>query len=149
MADQENEQQSEQVADDSSQDSGTATLTAPAKKPAPRKLSSVLPKSSQSALGKRTSTNCDPSCSPFSLGVEDRRKNHGDRRKSHRAAVTLRLEPTRYLCLKMAAAKTRRTSQDILTIALDRYLKSISNQELDDCVCLKKLINGEPSFGDS
>ncbi len=112
------------------------------KKPAPPKLSSVVPKSGQSALGKRTSTNCDPSCPPLSL-------NGGGGGKNHRAAVTLRLEPTRYLCLKMAAAKTRRTSQDILTMALDRYLKSISNQELDDCTCLKKLINSEPSFGDS
>jgi hypothetical protein len=38
-------------------------------------------------------------------------------------AVTLRLDPDRYDRLKSLAAATRRTNQDILTAALDAYLR--------------------------
>jgi hypothetical protein len=38
-------------------------------------------------------------------------------------AVTLRLDPDRYERLKSLAAATRRTNQDILTTALDAYLR--------------------------
>jgi hypothetical protein len=38
-------------------------------------------------------------------------------------AVTLRLDPDRYENLKAAAARMRRTNQDILRDALDAYLR--------------------------
>jgi len=63
-----------------------------------------------------------------------------------RAAVTLRLNTTQYLCLKMAGAKMRRTNQDILVEALDMYLASLADGELKDCTCLQKLIKEELSM---
>ena len=63
-----------------------------------------------------------------------------------RAAVTLRLNTTQYLCLKMAGAKLRRTNQDILVDALDMYLASLADGELKDCTCLQKLIKEELSM---
>ena len=63
-----------------------------------------------------------------------------------RAAVTLRLNTTQYLCLKMAGAKMRRTNQDILVEALDMYLASLADNELKDCSCLQKLIKEELSM---
>ena len=63
-----------------------------------------------------------------------------------RAAVTLRLNTTQYLCLKMVGAKMRRTNQDILVEALDMYLASLADGELKDCTCLQKFIKEELSM---
>lgn len=60
-----------------------------------------------------------------------------------RAAVTLRLGETRYLCLKMATAKLRTTNQEFLTEALDYYLQSLAGDVMKDCLCLRKLIEEE------
>lgn len=86
--------------------------------------------------------DCDTSCNPN--GLLPRRTD-----KFGRAAVTLRLDPALYLCLKLVSAETRRTSQDILTDALTEYLRSTAKRELKDCTCLKKLINGELAIGSS
>lgn len=63
------------------------------------------------------------------------RSNQGSRR----AAVTLRLEPQRYLRLKIAAAQLRQTSQSILTEALDRYMESLETDLPAQCPCLEKV----------
>jgi len=66
----------------------------------------------------------------------------GDDGIGRRSSVTFRLDATRYLCLKMAGAKLGRTNQDILTAALDMYLKSLADDALGDCTCLQQLIKG-------
>ena len=98
-------------------------------KPAPK---SVVAKPS---FGKRGEVDCEP-CDQI-----DTIRKTADPEK--RAAVTLRLDPTRYFCLKMAGARARRTNQDILTEALDLYLAKLSDEELKDCNCLRKFIREE------
>lgn len=57
--------------------------------------------------------------------------------KAKRAAITLRLDPQRYVRLKVASAQLRRTSQDILTEALDRYMRTMDPAVVAPCACLK------------
>ena len=61
-------------------------------------------------------------------------------KKIARAAVTMRLDPSRYLAMKLVGAKLSRTNQSILLDALDMYMKSLTENELSDCNCLKKII---------
>jgi hypothetical protein len=78
---------------------------------------------------------CGPSCTPgksIKRGKSD----------TSRFAMTLRLDDDRHFCLKIAAAKTRRTSQDILTAALEHYLRDLTKGELSDCNCLKEMLGG-------
>lgn len=54
-----------------------------------------------------------------------------------RARITLRLDETRHLRLKLTAAHLNRSLQDITTEALDRYLDQMSPEILaNDCACL-------------
>jgi hypothetical protein len=50
----------------------------------------------------------------------------------HRRAVSVRLDDARYLRLKLAGWHFHRTSQDILTRALDLYLTAIGAEEVQD-----------------
>ena len=79
---------------------------------------------------------CSSSCTPMT--VVKRPRGAGQR-----AAMTLRLDEVRHFCLKIAAARTRRTSQDILMSALDFYLAALSKDELAGCNCLKELLKGQ------
>jgi hypothetical protein len=54
-------------------------------------------------------------------------------RSEERVAVTLRLDPTRHTRLKIFAARRNRTSQDVVTEALDAYLEACGG----DCACLR------------
>ncbi len=86
--------------------------------------------------------NCEPCVPLASLAT-------GEDSLGRRSSVTFRLDATRYLCLKMAAAKLARTNQDILTDALDMYLKSLADDALGDCTCLQQLIKGDPHVNHS
>ena len=48
-----------------------------------------------------------------------------------RTAVTVRLDETRYLRLKLTGARLHRTNQDILTAALDSYLAVLGVEEIE------------------
>ncbi len=48
-----------------------------------------------------------------------------------RTAVTVRLDETRYLRLKLTGARLHRTNQDILTAALDAYLAVLGVEEIE------------------
>lgn len=50
-----------------------------------------------------------------------------------RVAMTLRLDPSRHTRLKICAARRNRTSQDVVTEALDAYLEACGG----DCACLR------------
>lgn len=59
-----------------------------------------------------------------------------------RVAMTLRLDHPRHLRLRVLSAHVNRSSQDILTEALDTYLDSFAHMpEMKQCDCLR----GEPS----
>lgn len=54
-----------------------------------------------------------------------------------RARLTLRLDETRHLRLKLTSAHLQRSLQEILTEALDRYLDQVSPEMLSsNCMCL-------------
>ena len=116
-------------------------LPAKADKPMARGAESKAPPAppkpvvAKPAFGRRGAEECEP-CDQI-----DHIRKTADPEK--RAAVTLRLDPTRYFCLKMAGARARRTNQDILTEALDLYLAKLSDEELKDCNCLRKFIREE------
>ncbi|MEM1138286.1 MAG: hypothetical protein AAGH45_00270 [Pseudomonadota bacterium] len=55
---------------------------------------------------------------------------------NRRHAMTLRIDPERYVRLKIAAAKLRKTSQSILTEALDQFLDDLDPAVCDSCDCL-------------
>jgi hypothetical protein len=60
-----------------------------------------------------------------------------------RARLTLRLDETRHLRLKLTSAHLQRSLQEILTEALDRYLDQVSPEMLSsNCVCLKARSHG-------
>ncbi len=61
-------------------------------------------------------------------------------KKISRAAVTMRLDPERYLAMKLVGAKLSRTNQSILLDALDMYMKALTENELNECNCLKTII---------
>lgn len=52
--------------------------------------------------------------------------------KMGRVRLSVRLDPDRYLRVKMASARTRWSAQDIVIAALDRYLGGKSESESDD-----------------
>ncbi len=56
------------------------------------------------------------------------------RKAKRRVALTLRLEPERHLRLKIFAAYTERSIQNVLSCALDDYLERVA--ATDDCACL-------------
>lgn len=49
--------------------------------------------------------------------------------KMGRVRLSVRLDPDRYLRVKMASARTRWSAQDIVIAALDRYLGDNSKSE--------------------
>jgi hypothetical protein len=55
--------------------------------------------------------------------------NPGAARK--RTAVTVRLDETRYLRLKLTGARLHRTNQDLLTGALDTYLAALGVEDIE------------------
>ena len=58
--------------------------------------------------------------------------------RTHRAAMTLRLDEERHLRLRVFSAHTKQSSQEVLTKALDEYLKRHSNSpEMRCCDCLQ------------
>jgi hypothetical protein len=54
-------------------------------------------------------------------------------RAEERVAMTLRLDSTRHTRLRIFAARRNRTSQDVVTEALDAYLEACGG----DCACLR------------
>ena len=52
--------------------------------------------------------------------------------KMGRVRLSVRLDPDRYLRVKMASARTRWSAQDIVIAALDRYLGGPSGSGSDD-----------------
>lgn len=58
-------------------------------------------------------------------------------RAGGRARVSVRLDRERHLKLRLTAAHLRRTLQDVITDALDRYLEQLGPEVLrTDCACL-------------
>ena len=58
---------------------------------------------------------------------------------SKRVAMTLRLDPARHLRLRVLSAHVNRSSQDILTEALDSYLDRFAHMpEMRQCDCLRR-----------
>jgi hypothetical protein len=49
-----------------------------------------------------------------------------------RVRLSVRLDPDRYLRVKMASARTRWSAQDIVIAALDRYLSGKSKSDSED-----------------
>jgi len=60
-----------------------------------------------------------------------------------RAAVTVRLQTSAFLRLKLASAQHRRTSQDLLAAALDEYLDRLGVQAAKNCACLRRAAEAE------
>jgi hypothetical protein len=52
--------------------------------------------------------------------------------KMGRVRLSVRLDPDRYLRVKMASARTRWSAQDIVIAALDRYLGGKGGSGTDD-----------------
>ncbi len=101
-----------------------------------RQAASAAPPTDTDSNAAHAEEDCDP-CVPLAALAT------GDDGVGRRSSVTFRLNATRYLCLKMAAAKLGRTHQDILTAALDMYLKTLADDALSDCSCLQQLIKGD------
>ena len=65
-----------------------------------------------------------------------------------RARVSVRLDRERHLKLKLTAAHLRRTLQDVITDALDRYLEQLGPEVLrTDCACLGMKSEAAPRGG--
>ncbi len=62
-----------------------------------------------------------------------------------RIALTLRLDPTRYFRLKVFAAHTGRSHQDILHTALESYITEHAHATAPHCVCLDE--TAKPDMG--
>jgi hypothetical protein len=60
----------------------------------------------------------------------------------HRRAVSVRLDDARYLRLKLAGWRFQRTSQDILTRALDAYLTAIGAEQVDEAAIARWRLKG-------
>lgn len=70
-------------------------------------------------------------------GGPDDTGSDGGTDSGDRARVTLRLDEARHLRLKLAAAHLQKSLQEILTVALDRYLEQVAPEILrNNCVCL-------------
>ena len=50
----------------------------------------------------------------------------------HRTAVSVRLDDARYLRLKLAGARFHRTSQDIVSRAIDAYLTALGTEPVGE-----------------
>jgi hypothetical protein len=62
-----------------------------------------------------------------------RRTRPAPARAEERVALTVRLDPGRHTRLRILAARRNRTSQDVVTAALDAYLEASGG----DCACLR------------
>lgn len=56
---------------------------------------------------------------------------HHEKAARKRTAVTVRLDETRYLRLKLTGARLHRTNQDLLTAALDAYLAALGVDDIE------------------
>jgi len=69
-------------------------------------------------------------------------RSHGsdgpDPSRTGRIALTLRVDQTRHRRLKVLAAQTRQSSQEILMAALDAYLESVA-ADMPFCECLRPM----------
>lgn len=72
-------------------------------------------------------------------------KKDGPAPGKKRIALTLRLHPDRFFRLKVFAAHTGRSHQDILHAALESYLVQHAHAAAPHCVCLNE--NAKPDTG--
>jgi predicted transcriptional regulator len=66
----------------------------------------------------------------------------------HRTAVTVRLDDARYVRLKLAGARFHRTSQDILTRAIDAYLTALGTEPVGPDELARWRARGQGPLGD-
>ena len=60
-----------------------------------------------------------------------------------RSRVSLRLSSRQQRLLRLVAAATDRSQQEILSLALDQHLTRVIGEELGHCKCLRRLVLGE------
>ncbi|MEM9122191.1 MAG: hypothetical protein AAGB03_02615 [Pseudomonadota bacterium] len=121
---------------------------------APQRPPQQAPKPAEKSAEKTASTTADvrPSAPPQLQTLKPVKPAGGDvtpfpaparpveaapaKAPNRRHAMTLRIDPERYVRLKIAAAKLRKTSQSILTEALDQFLDDLDPAVCDSCDCL-------------
>ena len=71
-------------------------------------------------------------------GVSTSKPRRSERLPDPRVRISLRLDPERYLKLKLSAAHLHRNLQEILIASLDNYLEQIAPTVKDgNCACLE------------
>lgn len=66
---------------------------------------------------------------------------------SDKPRVTMRLTQRQQRLLRLVAAATDRSQQEILSMALDQHLTKVIGEELGHCRCLRRLVLGEEVTG--
>ncbi|MEL7028842.1 MAG: hypothetical protein AAGL49_06400 [Pseudomonadota bacterium] len=81
----------------------------------------------------------DGLCAPECAAPDD----GAGRPSGPRAAVTVRLQTSAFLRLKLASAQKQRTSQDLISAALDEYLDRLGVETSKNCACLRRAAEAE------
>ena len=90
----------------------------------------------------KTPGNCASAPHAIDARVLATQTSHDDC-PSARVRLTIRLNETRHMRIKLASAHLKRSLQDIMTEAVDRYLDQVAPEMLSsNCVCLANRVRG-------